>query len=197
MRLFLTLTAVALAAWAAGFFGYVRSLPRESTRPAPAEQLQADGIVVLTGGGGARISAGMLLFEHGVGTRMLVSGVHRGTTKADIVKLWTGDTARFDCCVDLGWTARSTEGNAVEIAEWTHKHGYRRLIVVTTDNHMPRAMVEIRARLPDTELAPYPVRSDAAPEEGWMRSATAWRVLATEYTKYLVAEARTRIIRHA
>ena len=49
----------------------------------------------------------------------------------------------YDCCVDLGFTAADTVGNARETATWAKSMGYDSLIVVTADYHMPRAMLEL------------------------------------------------------
>ena len=64
----------------------------------------------------------------------------------------------FDCCIDLGFTAENTLGNARETAEWARAKGYHRLILVTADYHMPRARLELKAAMPEADIAPYPVR---------------------------------------
>jgi len=60
----------------------------------------------------------------------------------------------FDCCIDLGFTAADTVGNARETAEWARSLGYRSLILVTADYHMPRAMLELKAAMPEARIVP-------------------------------------------
>ena len=59
----------------------------------------------------------------------------------------------FDCCVDLGFTAANTLGNARETAEWARAKGYSALILVTADYHMPRARLELRAAMPEADIS--------------------------------------------
>jgi len=193
MRVIVSVSLAVLALWLAGLFAFVAQMPEEAPVVVP-DDLRADGVVALTGGGGARIAAGMRLLAEGRAERLLVSGVHETTDKSDLAVFWSApDRARYECCIDLGRAARSTRGNAAETADWAREHGYERLIIVTTDNHMPRSLLEIRAGLPEVELTPYPVRSDAAPRRDWMSRPEAWRILATEYTKFLVAWGRRRL----
>jgi len=54
----------------------------------------------------------------------------------------------FECCVDLDYTAVNTIGNAVETRRWALNHGFHSLVVVTSNYHMPRAMLELSHQLP-------------------------------------------------
>ncbi len=180
--------------WLIGFFRFVGTIDRQEsleTLPDMTTQTAKTGIVAVTGGGGARIEAAVFLLAEGVGERVLISGVAPGTRLADLKTITPDmDPTLYDCCVDLGAKARTTLENAMETHDWAASKEYSTLILVTTDYHMPRAMAELRRRLPDTQLLPWPVPSKAVPEEGWMRSPEAWRILAIEYSKFLVARAR-------
>lgn len=184
-RLIYGLFALALL-WAVGLAGFIAGLP-QAVSGAPAA---GDGVIVYTGGGGARIEAGMSVFADGVGNRLLISGVHPDTSRGRISEFWRGAPEKFECCVDLGWQARSTEGNAEETAEWAVKNEFRGLVLVTSDYHMPRAAAITRARLPDRHITLYPVASGFLDEQGRPASRQAWRHLAGEYTKYLLARAK-------
>ena len=170
-----------LFGWVLGLVMFVDGLPQAADAPDPA-----DGIVALTGGGGDRLRAGIELLQAQRGARLLISGVNPTAPLPDIVALSNGDQATFECCVDLGRLAADTPGNAAEIAVWAAEHDYSTLIVVTSDFHMPRSLIEIRRRLPDATLVPFPVSSDRTRKEGWWRRPVAVRILAIEYSKYLV-----------
>src|SRR3954468_24634445 len=102
----------------AGFLLFIFTLP-SATSPAQ----HADGIVALTGGN-ARVDAAVALLERGAGRRLLITGVHPTTTKAELRILSHGGK-RFDCCTDLGHEAADTRGNAGEAAVWAHDNHYK------------------------------------------------------------------------
>jgi uncharacterized SAM-binding protein YcdF (DUF218 family) len=92
--------------------------------------------------------------------------------------------------VDLGYTAADTVGNAGEIAEWARGKGFTRLIVVTSDYHMPRSILEIRAAMPEATLIEYPVVTGLVDVDRWWRNQGDARRLIVEYSKYLAILAR-------
>lgn len=186
-RIFFGLAALALI-WAIGLFAFIGALPQSE----PEGIARADGVVVYTGGG-ARIKAGMSLMEKGAARRLLISGVNPQIAREEIARMWPGAIETFDCCVDLGDQARSTEGNAEEVSAWAREHGFDSLILVTSEFHMPRALVETHARLPHARIAPYAVASGLLDATRRPASVDAWRLLATEYSKYLAAWAKTLI----
>jgi uncharacterized SAM-binding protein YcdF (DUF218 family) len=170
-----------------GLLKFAADLPA----PGSGAPAAADGVVVYTGVGGQRIAAGMSLLQQGAGQRLLISGVNPGTSRESLAAMWTGDPEAFDCCVDLGLEARTTVGNAREVGRWAKEHGFSHLILVTSDYHMPRALLETRAQMPDLEIAPYPVQSGYIGASGRPSSAEAWRRLAVEFSKYLAVRVRT------
>jgi len=186
-RFIIGLIAIGIA-WSVGFAAFLRALPA----PEASAVDKADGVVVFTGGGGARITAAMNIFAGGAGERLLISGVNPETSKAQLYDLWVGAPQMFQCCVDLGRKARSTEGNAAEAAEWANANKFRHMILVTSDYHMPRAIVVTKARMPGADITPYAVRSGALGESGWPVSFGAGRRLAGEYGKYVVARVKAK-----
>jgi uncharacterized SAM-binding protein YcdF (DUF218 family) len=105
-----------------------------------------------------------------------------------------GGRRLYDCCVDLGFQATDTLGNARETARWVKAKGYRSLIVVTSDFHMPRAMLELRSAMPVVRLTSYPVRSAEFDVRHWWRTGEGARLLAVEYCKYLAILAREALL---
>lgn len=186
--------ACAIAAAAALlFFGFVVFAIRAS-HEARTTGINADAIVVLTGAGN-RIKVGGQLLAGRYARRLLISGVNRKVSVADVRRLSGLDDATFRCCVDIGYEAQDTIGNAEEARKWVRRLGVRRLIVVTSSYHMPRSLTELRAALPDTELLPFPVVPRALKERPWWTSFSVTRTLASEYLKLLPAAARFAVIR--
>lgn len=151
---------------------------------------QADGIVVLTGGA-SRIEDAIELLARGNGRRLLVSGVNPQTSDGAIARLRPEYAKLVTCCVDLDRTAVNTISNATETRRWAKDRGFRSLIVVTSNYHMPRAMAELSHQLPDIALIAFPVVSDRL-KAGWTNGPVL-RLLIREYVKYMVAVARMRV----
>ena len=165
-----------LLIWPAGLALFLA----QTAIPAPTD-LHADGAVVFTGGS-ERVGAGLRLLQGNHAERLLISGVGHSATLRELAL-----AAGFDAVppglaarVTLGRSADSTHGNALETAEWVGQTGIRSLIVVTAYYHMPRALTELRRRVPGTELIAYPVHPTETRD-----GANVWRRIVSEYNKYL------------
>ena len=187
----LALILLAAVIWGAGLLAFagraVHSTP-------PPEPVPADAIVVLTGASTLRLETGIRLLGEGKGKRLLVSGVNPDATRADIQGVTRAGQRLYDCCVDLGFSAMDTVGNGRETAAWAAQHGYESLIVVTADFHMPRALLELSAAMPDTQLTPYPVATQQLNVRRWWRGGDARRMVL-EYNKYLAILVRESLLR--
>ncbi|MDB5438465.1 MAG: hypothetical protein JWM33_892 [Caulobacteraceae bacterium] len=187
-----TLILVAVVMWLAGLLAFSGRVQRSTPAPMPPH---ADGIVVLTGGSSLRLVEAMRLLEKGEARRLLVSGVNPEASRTDIMTVSKAVRPLYECCVDLGFQAANTVGNARETAAWARAKDYRSLIVVTADFHMPRAMIEIHAALPEAQLRPYPVATGTLNARAWWRSQEGARRMVLEYNKYLAVFARDAAIR--
>ena len=183
--LFLAMIVVALA-YALSFVLFVSTLPRPPDVPP-----RADGIVVLTGGD-KRLDMAATLLEHGAARRMLVSGVSQTTTRDTLKKVMHGG-AWFDCCVDIGYAAEDTHGNAEETAGWVKQHAFKSIVLVTGRYHMPRSMREFQNLMPGVGLIPYPVDESGIDLSGWWRHRGTILLLQREYAKYLASLVMTAI----
>lgn len=180
-----------LGIWIAGMFWFAAELPREvadSTR-------QTDAIVVLTGGS-ARLSQGLALLAEGRAQKLFVSGVYRGVDITELFRVRQESPDEFACCVTLGHEADDTRGNAIESGAWIREQGFRSVRLVTANYHMPRSLTEFRYALPEIEIVPHPVFPTNFKQGEWWRW---WRwpgstgLLASEYSKFLIARVRTAI----
>ncbi|WP_339743474.1 YdcF family protein [uncultured Maricaulis sp.] len=172
------LRALAFAIVAVSLIGFGVYAGTVSGYAPPDATLQADGIVVLTGDQG-RLTAGVQLLQDGRSAHLLVSGVHPSVTTEELRAQTDLTDAQFSCCVELGREATDTVGNARETAQWVRANGYQRLIIVTSDYHLPRSLIEMDKAMPDVEFIPYPVRT----EPPW-RNPRAARLWMQEYAKY-------------
>jgi uncharacterized SAM-binding protein YcdF (DUF218 family) len=151
----------------------------------PAHDLpRADAIVALTGGE-ARIPEAIRLLSQGKGRRLLISGVNPATTRKELSSLAPNSQHLFRCCIDVGREARDTIGNADETGQWVRERRFKSLIVVTADYHMPRSLAELRRKLPDVELIPYPVQPRNVHVNAWWAHPGTLQLLLSEYAKFM------------
>jgi uncharacterized SAM-binding protein YcdF (DUF218 family) len=179
--------------WVAGLLEFADRIARLTP---PDEPAAADGIVALTGGSDLRLEAATHLLEDGKGKRLLVSGVNRTATRSDLWNVTGAAKPVFDCCVDLGFQAVDTVGNARETAQWAKAMDYRSLILVTADYHMPRALIEMRAAMPGETITPYPVATSELDARHWTATSVSARRMVFEYCKYLAILTRETALGH-
>jgi uncharacterized SAM-binding protein YcdF (DUF218 family) len=177
-----------------GFVAFLAQLRGVETQP----PRNADGIVVLTGGS-SRVSDAMELLAGGYGKRLLISGVHPTSAASDISRSLPDNQALSDnqsllgCCVDLDRSAINTRSNAAETRRWARERGFTSLIVVTSNYHMPRAIAEMSHAMPDVTLIPFAVVGDKWRDEPWWTNGATFRLLLSEYAKYVAVEVRVRL----
>jgi uncharacterized SAM-binding protein YcdF (DUF218 family) len=168
--------------------GFALFATHVSSLTTPANPAKADAIIVLTGGQ-SRLDAALDLLKAGKGERLLISGVHPAATRRQLQLATRSDKSLFNR-VDIDRAALDTIGNAEESAKWVESHDYARVILVTNNYHMPRSMLEMGRLLRKASLEPYPVVNSKLGEGRWLTKPEAFRVLFTEYNKYLLALAR-------
>lgn len=188
VRMGMRVTAVAVVVAAAGFLWFLSQVEADQQ----SLKNPADGIVVLTGGS-SRVSDAVSLLANGYGKRLLISGVHWANGTEDISRSLPDNKLWLDCCVDLDHSAVNTRSNATETRRWAESRQFRSLIVVTSNYHMPRAIMELSHAMPDVLLTPFPVIGEKWRDEPWWSSGAGARLLAFEYAKFLLAAVRVHI----
>lgn len=189
-RTMIAASGVALWLLALGFVMFSTAVMR-TQKPSLAK---ADGIVVLTGGEN-RVAEGAKLLLEGRAQRMLISGVNTMARRNEVRVLSGLPKATFDCCVDLGYVALNTIGNAEETRVWAEAKGYDSLIVVTASYHMPRSFAELSRVMPNIELIAHPVVPKAFRQQPWWLHTRTTRTLVAEYLKFLPSAARYGVAR--
>lgn len=146
--------SLVLVAWAFGFLWFAIALPQ----PAGAER--TDAIVVPTGSGG-RIPRGLALLREQEARQLLVTGVDANVRPSEFAAEYEVSPQMMECCVELGFAALDTRGNARETASWVAANDVSSVRLVTTDWHMRRAALELEGELPpEVTLLRDAVRSE-------------------------------------
>jgi uncharacterized SAM-binding protein YcdF (DUF218 family) len=180
------LVAVVAGALTLGYAEFASRIEPHEPTGAP----RTDAIVVVTGGS-QRIGDAIGLLGAERGSRLLISGVNEKIGREELAKMNPSSRALLACCVDLDYRARNTIGNAIEARRWVRQHGFRSLLVVTSNYHMPRVLAEFAHAMPSLRLVPHPVVSDQVDASEWWHNWSTIRLLAPEYVKYLVARLRS------
>ncbi|CBI76960.1 conserved protein of unknown function [Bartonella clarridgeiae 73] len=166
------------------FFAFTEKVGR-FTPPHPLQKV--DAIIVLTGGKN-RIETGLKLLEKGFGSRLLISGVSTTTHPNKLIRMMNINPQLFSCCIDIGYQAINTQGNAKESADWIKKHRYKTLYIVTHDYHMMRSLLEFQYLMPNINFIAYPIKQDVA--DSWIKEANQIRLLVLEYIKNICVKIR-------
>ena len=155
------------------------------TYPVTFTPNMADGIVILTGGE-ERVDKGLQALQENAAWRALISGVHKDVKLRELLVLHHVPRSLSDR-IDLGFGAIDTAGNAQETAKWATAHNVHSLIVVTSNYHMPRALLHLRAVLPaDITLYPMVVAPKMLEQGVWYQKSKAWGLLFLAYNKYIL-----------
>ncbi len=168
--------------WVVGLFYFIYDLSQSE----PPTDIKTDGIVVLTGGN-SRLQEAVRLLESDVADKLFISGVNAKVTEEELLALLGISKKLADCCVETGAKAQNTVGNAEEISLWVQKSHMSSIRVVTSLEHMPRALTEIRHFMPEINIVAHPVGQ-------WRPENIRLVSLIREYTKYLVSLLRTRVL---
>lgn len=179
------LAGILIVAWGAGLIWFAQSLPRQAVQPTET----TDAVVVLTGGAG-RLSTGVALLAQGRARKLFVSGVYHGVDVARLLRLVRQQGRELECCMALGHAADNTRGNAEETADWIRKEGFSSLLLVTANYHMPRSLLEFRRLMPGVTIIPHPAFPDGFKADQWWRHTRSFKLVTSEYVKYLIALVR-------
>ena len=168
--------------WLGGLIWYASLIPR----PSAPSLVKSKAIVVLTGGSD-RMAEGLRLLEGGLAQKLFVSGVYHRVEVNELLRVAKKNPNELECCIELGYTADNTAGNANETAAWMKKEGFHSLRLVTASYHMPRSMLEFQRVMPEIEIIVHPVFPEGFKGEKWWLWPGSTALIASEFGKYLMA----------
>lgn len=176
------LSVLVLVLLAGAVFPHV--LARWAPEPVPGDI--ADAIFVFTGGEN-RIAAGFRAWREGKGKELYILGAGP-EAKLSIILPEGGEIVPDDLPrVHIeGWSENTLE-NAFSAKSVVVTRGYRKVILVTSDYHVPRAMLTLRRVLPPgVSVSVIPVKSDWSRKGAWYRLPRIFFVEGWKYWGYRI-----------
>ena len=165
--------------WLSGFGLYIYDVCHKSYN---TYVYDAEGIVVLTGAKG-RIDHGLKIMALNSTPHMLITGVRSDFRLDGYIQ---GQPSTTKSRVDLGYKAYNTSGNAIETAQWTKDRNIHSIILVTSDYHIRRALLEFYHYLPHVKIYICPLIT-----KNWQQNCFINLIkLSREYNKLLGSSLR-------
>lgn len=158
--------------------------------PVSQDKTPTDAIVVLTGDN-HRLEEAYKLLSDGLSDQLLISGVEPFFTVKSL--LFSSpflplqekrQLLQQSSKITLGHVAKNTIGNAEETSQWVRYNNIQSIRLVTHAYHMPRTLLEFRRAMPSTSLVVHGIASQRD-----------WKMVPREYTKYVFAWCRDKLIK--
>lgn len=146
----------------------------------------ADAILVLSGGEN-RIAEGFRAWKEGKGKELFILGAGQEATLSSILPAGTEISPAERLRIHIeGWSGNTLE-NAFSAKSAVVSRGYRDVIIVTSDYHVPRAYLAMRKILPpDVSISVSPVVSNWGRKGSWRRLPRLFLVEGWKYWGYLL-----------
>ena len=156
-------------------------------------------IVILTGVSN-RIKDGLNIINNfekseNIDFKILISGTGKGFTKMNLTtKLNSNFNLKFlECCIELESISKNTYSNASETYKWTQKHNINKFILITSNYHMQRALLEFKNKMPNLTIFTYPITPKNHNIKNWLHSSETFSLIFIEYSKLLIASLRIKV----
>ena len=160
--------------------------------------IESPNIVILTGGAN-RIKDGLKIIQdfknsNNINYKILVSGTGMGFTKSSLKKKLgpNFNSQLIQCCIDLDSVSKNTLTNASETVKWTNKNDIKEFILITSNYHMPRAILEFKNVMPNLKIYTYAITPKKHDIKNWLSSYQTFSLVFTEYCKFIIAGLRIK-----
>ena len=161
----------------------------------------SSNVVILTGGTN-RIKEGFeviyKLDKKSISNlKVLVSGTGKGFSKLSLQeKLNPGfDLRLIECCVELDSVSQNTYSNAIETSKWVSKNNIEEILLITSNYHIPRSILEFQNKMPNLKILYYPIIPKKHQINKWLKSFETFSLIFIEYCKYIIANVRIKTLR--
>jgi uncharacterized SAM-binding protein YcdF (DUF218 family) len=187
----LLLCLILSSLWLGGFLYFINYINKQGNIPHKSE-----AIVVLTGGSD-RVKEGMSLLIKNIAPLMFISGANVDVRAEDLLQDTETPKEYWDVLkhyIVIGKQAVDTYGNAKEAEQWLITNNIKSFILITSNYHMPRALIEFSRLDSNIKIFPYPITSPNIETNQWWKYSNSLKFLINEYHKYLAAMIRINLI---
>ena len=150
-------------------------------------------MVVLTGGSNRiKQTLNLFLFNHNENHNLLISGAGTGFSKKTLLKLIKNTPENLkilNCCITVENQSTDTYSNAIESYKWIKKNNFKSITLITSDYHMPRALMEFKQKLNDIRIAPLSLKSETSDQ------VSNFKVNLFEYLKFKATKLRINFLK--
>ena len=161
---------------------------------------KSSNIVILTGGTN-RIKDGLNIINHfdkskRTKFKILVSGTGKGFSKNSLIKQIgpNFNPKLIECCIYLDSVSKNTFTNAIETSKWANRNDLKEFILITSNYHMPRAILEFKNVMPNYKIYTFPITPRKHNIKEWMRSYETFSLIFKEFCKYIVSNLRIKLL---
>jgi len=161
----------------------------------------SSNVVILTGGTN-RIKEGFeviyKLDKKSISNlKVLVSGTGKGFSKLSLQEKLNPnfDLRLIECCVELDDVSQDTYSNAVETSKWVSKNNIEEILLITSNYHIPRSILEFQNKMPNLKILYYPITPKQHQINKWLTSFETFSLIFIEYCKYIIANVRIKTLR--
>ena len=161
---------------------------------------KSSNIVILTGGTN-RIKDGLNIINHfdkskRIKFKILVSGTGKGFSKNSLIKQIgpNFNPKLIECCIYLDSVSKNTLTNAIETSKWANRNDLKEFILITSNYHMPRAILEFKNVMPNHKIYTFPITPRKHNIKEWMRSYETFSLIFKEFCKYIVSNLRIKLL---
>ena len=128
--------------------------------------------------------------------KILVSGTGKGFTKLSLQKKLNSNfyLELIECCVELDGVSKDTYSNANETSKWVNKNKIKEILLITSNYHMPRSILEFNNIMPNLKILPYPIKPEQHKINEWLKSFETFSLVFIEYCKYIVSNIRVKTL---
>ena len=187
-KIFIIVAMITLLADSIGFIFFVQSINKPQTI---VNDPNINYAVVFTGGT-QRLQQAFTLLENNMIQKIFISGVHRGVSLQELLSYYKKSPQKAECCIQLGYDAVNTLGNAKEMIEWLSSNMIQQSYLITSHYHMPRALLSFQYYQKSSPqhhitITPYNVHAIHTSWSSIISDISIFNLILGEYHKYLFA----------
>jgi len=129
--------------------------------------------------------------------KVLVSGTGKGFSKLSLQEKLNPnfDLRLIECCVELDGVSHDTYSNAIETSKWVSKNNIKEILLITSNYHIPRSILEFQNKMPNLKILYYPITPKQHQINEWLKSFETFSLIFIEYCKYIIANVRIKTLR--